>query len=136
MLVLVLGWILYLARNSAVAVVIDLLPVALPLFGLGVLLSLVIVLRSARVHWPTIVVAIASLAGLGCSLWSLAAGVPSENVAFTSGSVELRGTVYSAKGGESLSGGRPRPWFGPGNPVGAPVLRALSGGERHHDAGF
>ncbi len=104
MLVSVLGWILYLSRDSAVAVVMDLVPAALTLFGLSVLLLLVIVLRSARLRWPTIVVAIASLAGLGFSLWSFATGVPSEDVAFTSGAVELRGTVYSAKG-ESRSPG-------------------------------
>ncbi len=95
--VLVLGWVLYLARNSAVAVVMDLLPVALTLFGFSVLLSLVIVLSSARMRWPTVVVAIAALVGLGFSLWSLVTRVPSEDVVFTSGSVELRGTVYSAQ---------------------------------------
>jgi len=95
--VLVLGWGLYLARSSAVAVVMDLLPVALTLFGFSVLLSLVIVLSSARMRWPTVVVAIAALVGLGFSLWSLATGVPSEDVVFTSGTVELRGTVYSAQ---------------------------------------
>lgn len=92
----VLGWIVYWARDSAVAVVIDVVPLALTLFILGILGSLAFVFGSPRLRRPAAVTAIISLIGLGSSLWSLAAGVSSEEVVFRSGSVELHGTLYSA----------------------------------------
>lgn len=93
----ILGWIIYLARSSAVGVVMDLLALALILFGLGTAVSAVILFTSSRFRWPAAGVALLSLIGLGASLGNSLTAVSREEVVFASGTLKLRGSFYSAQ---------------------------------------